>query len=48
MDLSLLPPCKFTLSAHLALELSRKELKMFFTQFSQAPKHNGERLDRKQ
>ena len=36
------------ISAHLALELSRKELKMFFTQFSQAPKHNGKRLDRKQ
>ena len=29
------------ISAHLALELSRKELKMFFTQFSQAPKHYG-------
>ena len=36
------------ISAHLALELSRKELKMLFTQFSQATKHNAERLDRKQ
>ena len=36
------------ISAHLALELSRKELKMLFTQCSQTPKHNGEWLDRKE
>ena len=36
------------ISAHLALELPRKELKMLFTQCSQVPKYNGERLDRKQ
>ena len=36
------------ISAHLALELSCKELEMLFTQCSQAPKHNGEWLDRKQ
>ena len=33
------------ISAHLALELSSKELKMLFNQCSQAPKHNGDRLD---
>ena len=36
------------ISAHLALELYRKELKMVFTHCSQAPKHNGEWLDQKQ
>ena len=36
------------ISAHLVLELSCKELEMLFTQCSQAPKHNGEWLDRKQ
>ena len=33
------------ISAHLALELCRKQLKSLFTQCSQASKHNGEWLD---